>query len=78
MLEQKQRRRRRLPAGGQEAEAAARAFAGAALRRVLRERWTQAKKLLLLDDALLPLLQVKGKGNGDTQWDGWMETPMDV
>lgn len=78
MLEQKQRRRRRLPAGGQEAEAAARAFAGAALRRVLRERWTQAKKLLLLDDALLPLLHVKGKGNGDTQWDGWMETPMDV
>lgn len=46
--------------GGQEREAAARAFAGAALRRVLRERWTQTKKLLLLEDMLLPLLKVGG------------------
>lgn len=53
MLEQ------RRPCGAaQEREAAARAFAGAALRRVLRERWTQTKKLLLLDDVLLPLLKV--------------------
>lgn len=54
LLQQQPQRR-----GGREREEAARAFAGAALRRVLRERWTQTKKVLLLDDVLLPLLQVR-------------------
>jgi hypothetical protein len=43
-----------------EVGAAARAFASAVLRLLLREpRMTQAKKVLLLDDVLLPLLQVR-------------------